>query len=146
MKSNTYTIYTDGACNVHTTKTGGWAYAIVPPDFGAIAYKSGGSEDTTSQLMELMAVSKAFDRIPFYSTVHVKTDSMYVVKGFDMAWTLKANLLFWEYLRNQVRRKSLTVIMEWIRRNSEPLHAKVDQMAKHAAKKVDKDSANVVSS
>ena len=70
-------IYTDGACKVHSTQVGGWAFVV---DGG---YSSGGwAASTTNNRMELLAVQKALQWcVDNNKKATIHCDSQYVVNG-----------------------------------------------------------------
>jgi len=76
-------IYTDGACSGNPGP-GGWGSILM--------YKekekeiSGGSKDTTNNIMELTAVIKGLELLKFPCMVEVYSDSAYVVNAFLNGW------------------------------------------------------------
>lgn len=76
-------IYTDGACSGNPGP-GGWGSILM--------YKenkkeiSGGSENTTNNVMELTAVIEALKLLKFPCEVEVYSDSAYVVNAFNQKW------------------------------------------------------------
>jgi len=88
-----FKVYTDGACKVHSTKRGGWAYKLLKVistgEEAEWGESLGGSCDTTSQRMELTSAIKALDHLcdifdsnPIKVTIH--SDSKYLVNGFNL--------------------------------------------------------------
>ena len=81
-----FQVYTDGSCignNVKAARSaGGWAAIILSKEHSEIQM-SGGSSDTTNNVMEMVAVIKALEFLRNFKdcTVEVLTDSMYVIKG-----------------------------------------------------------------
>ena len=77
------TIYTDGACSGNPGP-GGWGSILM--------YKenkkeiSGGSKDTTNNIMEITAVLEALKLLKFPCNVKVYSDSAYVVNCFEKGW------------------------------------------------------------
>ncbi|NDF11676.1 MAG: ribonuclease HI [Proteobacteria bacterium] len=71
-------IYTDGACSGNPGP-GGWG-AILRFK-GKEKELSGGEADTTNNRMELMAAIMALEALKKTSTVHIYTDSSYVMDG-----------------------------------------------------------------
>ena len=76
-------IYTDGACSGNPGP-GGWAAILM--------YKntkkeiSGGSSDTTNNIMELTAVIQGLKMLKFPCEVELYSDSAYVVNAFEQKW------------------------------------------------------------
>lgn len=90
------TIYTDGACSGNPG----------PGGFGAIlmygAHKkelSGGEAETTNNRMELMGVITALKALKRPCTVHLYTDSQYVVNAIEKGWARKWQANGW--MRNK---------------------------------------------
>jgi ribonuclease HI len=73
-------IFTDGAC-LGNPGPGGWAallrYRTVEKEI------SGGERETTNNRMELMAAIRALEALRRGSTVHLTTDSQYVMHGVE---------------------------------------------------------------
>lgn len=98
-------IYTDGACSGNPGP-GGWGSILM--------YKenkkeiSGGLENTTNNVMELMAVIEALKLLKFPCEVEVYSDSAYVVNAFNQKWIygwIKSN---WKNSSNEpVKNKEL---------------------------------------
>lgn len=72
------TIYTDGACTGNPGP-GGWGASLSNGKKTKDIW--GGEPDTTNNRMELMAVIKALEALKKPLTVHLFTDSTYVVDG-----------------------------------------------------------------
>jgi len=77
------TIYTDGACSVNPG-TGGWGAILMYKDVKKEI--SGGSKDTTNNIMELTAVIESLKLLKFPCEVKVYSDSSYVVNAFLQGW------------------------------------------------------------
>jgi Ribonuclease HI len=76
-------IYTDGACSGNPGP-GGWGAILM---YNNIKKEmSGGSKDTTNNIMELTAVIKALQTLKYPCKVKVYSDSAYVINGFDKGW------------------------------------------------------------
>ena len=109
------TLYTDGACSGNPGP-GGWAALIL--DDGAERIVSGAEAHTTNQRMELMAAVQGLAAIADHRTVHLFTDSSYVMNCFRDRWWARweangwlgaarqsvANRDLWERLIVQTRR------------------------------------------
>jgi ribonuclease HI len=74
------TIYTDGACSGNPGP-GGWGALLRAG--GHEKELSGGEAETTNNRMEMMAVIQALGALKGKSTVHLYTDSKYVMQGVD---------------------------------------------------------------
>jgi ribonuclease HI len=132
-------VYTDGACSGNPGP-GGWAWAVAPD--GAIQC-SGGEATTTNQRMELFAVLDAIRTLGAAGqSVHVVSDSTYVVNCFRDGWWRKwkrngwknsqkqpvANVDIWEPLIALVEEGSVS--FEWVKGHSgDAMNDLVDQLA-----------------
>lgn len=77
------TIYTDGACSGNPGP-GGWGAILMLG--GNRKEISGGSENTTNNIMELTAVIEALKILKRPCKVNVYSDSAYVVNAFLQKW------------------------------------------------------------
>lgn len=77
------TIYTDGACSGNPGP-GGWAAVLMLGDNKKEI--SGGSKDTTNNIMELTAVVEALKLLKRPCKVNLNSDSAYVVNAFNQKW------------------------------------------------------------
>lgn len=77
------TIYTDGACSGNPGP-GGWGSILMYNDNKKEL--SGGSKNTTNNIMEITAVLEALKALKFPSEVDLYSDSAYVVNGFNQGW------------------------------------------------------------
>ena len=77
------TIYTDGACSGNPGP-GGWGAILMMGDVRKEI--SGGSENTTNNIMELSAVIEALKLLRRPCKVNVFSDSAYVVNAFNQKW------------------------------------------------------------
>lgn len=77
------TIYTDGACSGNPGP-GGWGAILMMEDVRKEI--SGGSENTTNNIMELSAVIEALKLLKRPCKVNVFSDSAYVVNAFNQKW------------------------------------------------------------
>lgn len=77
------TIYTDGACSGNPGP-GGWAAVLMLGDNKKEI--SGGSKDTTNNIMELTAVVEALKLLKRPCKVNLHSDSTYVVNAFNQKW------------------------------------------------------------
>lgn len=76
-------IYTDGACSGNPGP-GGWGAILMYKD--AKKEISGGSKDTTNNIMEITAVIEALKCLKKESKVKVYSDSAYTVNAFQQGW------------------------------------------------------------
>ncbi len=77
------TIYTDGACSGNPGPGGWGAILILGENRKEI---SGGSANTTNNIMELSAVIEALKLLKRPCKVNVYSDSAYVVNAFNQNW------------------------------------------------------------
>lgn len=77
------TIYTDGPCSGNPGP-GGWGAILMMGDVRKEI--SGGSENTTNNIMELSAVIEALKLLKRPCKVNVFSDSAYVVNAFNQKW------------------------------------------------------------
>lgn len=84
-KLSPISVYTDGACRVHTSKKGSWAFALIEKDnllFQDFYFEN----NTSSQRMELFSIIKGLDycKINFpCREINIYTDSEYARNGID---------------------------------------------------------------
>ena len=78
------TIYTDGACSGNPGP-GGWGCILMHN--GNKKELSGGSKDTTNNIMEMTAVIEALKLLKHPCKVKLYSDSAYVVNAFLQNWT-----------------------------------------------------------
>ncbi len=76
-------IYTDGACSGNPGP-GGWAAVLLYKDKRKEI--SGGSKQTTNNIMEVTAVIEALKCLKFSCKVKLYSDSAYVVNCFNQGW------------------------------------------------------------
>lgn len=76
-------IYTDGACSGNPGP-GGWAAVLVAA--GREKEISGGEDSTTNNRMELKAAIEALNRLNKPCSVHLYSDSAYLVNAFLQGW------------------------------------------------------------
>ncbi len=133
-------VYTDGSC-LGNPGPGGWAWAV---DGGAS--DSGGDPHTTNQRMEVTAVVKALQSLT--GSVHVVSDSTYVVSCFTQRWWAGwhrrgwrnsqgkpvANRDLWELLLELALDPGRRVTFEWVKGHSgDRMNDLVDSLATQAA-------------
>ena len=116
-------IWCDGACSGNPG-AGGWGTLI--ESAGVRRELSGGRAHTTNNQMELQALIEGLRAIPSDATVHVVTDSEYVVKGATQwmrgwirnGWKTAAkkpvkNQEQWEAIHQLLQNRKYT--FEWVR-------------------------------
>ena len=77
------TIYTDGACSGNPGP-GGWGCILMYN--GNKKELSGGSKETTNNIMEITATIEALKALKFPCEVDLYSDSAYVVNSFNQGW------------------------------------------------------------
>ena len=77
------TIYTDGACSGNPGP-GGWAAILIYGDNKKEI--SGGSKNTTNNIMELTAILEGLKALKVECEVEVYSDSAYSVNSFNQGW------------------------------------------------------------
>ena len=77
------TIYTDGACSGNPGP-GGWAAVLIAGDYKKEI--SGGSNQTTNNIMELTAILEALKALKTECEVELYSDSAYSVNAFNQGW------------------------------------------------------------
>ena len=143
MKNNQWQIWTDGACSGNPGP-GGWACIIKNDDFEE--EYSGGSLQTTNNIMELTAAIEALKKLPPKSEAIVFSDSKYVIDGITkwlFAWKKKnwrksdgkavLNQQLWQLLDNEVQKNTIKWI--WVKGHDQnEYNERCDQLAKAAIK------------
>ena len=76
-------LYTDGACSGNPGP-GGWGAILMYKDIKKEI--SGGSNQTTNNIMEITAVIEGLKMLKKPCNVEVYSDSAYVVNAFDKGW------------------------------------------------------------
>lgn len=76
-------IYTDGACSGNPGP-GGWGTVLMYKDTKKEI--SGGSKETTNNIMELTAVVEGLKLLKFPCEVELYSDSAYIVNAFNQGW------------------------------------------------------------
>ena len=76
-------IYTDGACSGNPGP-GGWGAILMYKDIKKEI--SGGSKNTTNNIMELTAALESLKMLKFDCEVQLYSDSAYLVNGFLKGW------------------------------------------------------------
>lgn len=134
------TIYTDGACSGNPGP-GGWAAVLLYGDNRKEI--SGGSKNTTNNIMEITAVIEALKCLKFKCEAKVHSDSAYVVNCFNNGWIQKwkknnwqtaskepvKNKELWEELYNLVQKHKVEFIKVKGHSNVE-LNNRCDELAR----------------
>lgn len=76
-------IYTDGACSGNPGP-GGWAAVLIYGDNKKEI--SGGSPETTNNIMELTAILEGLKALKVECEVEIYSDSAYSVNAFNLGW------------------------------------------------------------
>lgn len=76
-------IYTDGACSGNPGP-GGWGTVLMYKD--SKKEISGGSKETTNNIMELTAVVEGLKMLKYPCEVDLYSDSAYIVNAFNQGW------------------------------------------------------------
>lgn len=97
-----YEVYTDGAY-APSRNIGAIAFVILK-DGKVVAEFSKPYSNTTNQRMEQLAVILALKSIKQADSVHVYSDSAYVVNTYNEGWKRKSNLDLWKQLDEQLER------------------------------------------
>ena len=100
------TIYTDGACTGNPGP-GGWGAVIVGDS--KRRELSGGEKRTTNNRMEIMAAIKGLEETPPGSSVHIESDSQYLVFTMTRNWKRNKNHDLWKKLDRLVAERGV----EW---------------------------------
>jgi len=145
-------IYTDGSCLKNPGGPGGWAYVAVL-DGRIIHENSGGTSESTNNIMELCAVLKALSWLGEYQStsgliggkVHIWTDSQYVKYGvqdwshnwFRNNWkTANGKPVKNQELWREVLSRTILFNLEWhwVRGHAgNAMNERADQLARAAA-------------
>lgn len=148
--TTTYIVYADGACSGNPGP-GGWAFEIQTPD-GKMFEASGGSSDTTNNIMELTAAAAALEKFAdegFFmlpGDIVMRLDSQYVLDGLFKwlaGWKAKGwktagkkpvkNRDLWERLdaaHSRLVSLGFTFTSQWVKgHDGEPGNERVDTAA-----------------
>ena len=91
-------VYTDGACSGNPGP-GGWGAILMFKDYKKEI--SGGSEDTTNNIMELTAVIEALKIVKYPCKIKIYSDSAYVVNAFNQGWIYNWIKKGWKTANNE---------------------------------------------
>jgi ribonuclease HI len=138
-------IHTDGACSVNPGP-GGWGVVLRYGDQVKELY--GGEADTTNNRMELMAAIQALESLTRPTSVHLHTDSTYVLNGItkwvagwkSRGWmtagkTPVKNVDLWQRLEAAAERHE--VQWTWVRGHAgDPGNERADALARLGVEQV----------
>lgn len=99
-------IFTDGACEVHKSKVGGYGAVIVHNGYTKTI--SGGQMNTSNNAMEIKACIEALKCIKTTSIpIEIYSDSQYVVRCFQEGWYHKWLYNNWRSNKSKVKNVEL---------------------------------------
>ncbi len=138
-----YSVWCDGSCSPNPGP-GGWGAII--DNGGERREMSGASPSTTNNIMEMSAAIAALETIPAGASVHITTDSRYLMDGITRwlaGWKRKGwrksngapvlNRTYWEKL--EALRDQRSVEWAWVRGHSgHPENERCDELANEARK------------
>lgn len=140
------TIYTDGACSGNPGP-GGWGTILMCKN--ASKEISGGSKNTTNNIMEITAVIEGLKLLKYPCKVTLYSDSAYVVNAFNQGWIYNWVKKNWKTVGNEpVKNKelwqklyNLTKVHEvkFIKvkgHSDNEFNNKCDELARNAIKKI----------
>ena len=150
LDENRIRIYSDGSCRGNQSDENLGGFGAILEFRGHKKEVKGGMENTTNNVMELLAIIKAFRLIKTDKyTVDVFSDSAYIVNCFSQGWYKKwekngfitsnkepvKNVELWqEYLEISKPHK---VVASWVKGHAgHPENEECDQMARDEALKI----------
>jgi ribonuclease HI len=99
-------VYTDGSCQVHTRKIGGWGAVLIYKDHVREIFN--GEMNTSNNRMELQACIEA---LKFIKTTHIPieiySDSQYLISCFNEGYYHKWLLNNWKSSKSKVKNVDL---------------------------------------
>jgi ribonuclease HI len=99
-------IFSDGSCEVHSRKIGGWGAVLIYKDIKKEI--CGGEYNTTNNRMEIKACIEALNIIKTtHIPIEIYSDSEYVVKCFLEGWYRKWLLNGWKSSKSKVKNVDL---------------------------------------
>ncbi len=135
-------IYTDGACSGNPGP-GGWGTILMYKDIKKEI--SGGSNNTTNNIMEITAVIEGLKMLKYECIVEVYSDSAYVVNAFNQGWIYNwqrnnwktsgkepvKNKELWEELYSLTKKHEVTFIK--VKGHADnPYNNRCDELARNA--------------
>ena len=143
--SNSYVVYTDGACRGNPGP-GGWGALVQSADGRQTLF--GGENRTTNNRMELTAAVEGLEFVPEGSRVAVRTDSQYLKKGITQ-WVSRWQRNGWRtasgapvknqdlWQRLDAANAARTVDWQWVRGHAgEAGNEEADQLARRGMEAV----------
>ena len=143
MNELKFKIYTDGSCKGNPGP-GGWGVIIID-EFMKEKELSGYSYNTTNNRMELQAVIEGIKHLKTELTIHIYTDSIYVMYGMTK-WIQKWRLQDWKNSKNKIIKNidlwqklyNLSVFFDikwhWVKGHSTNIYnVRADKLASDAA-------------
>lgn len=142
----TVDIFTDGACDPHGNRQGGWACILIYPSHKNIVAEKvlqGFEKDSTNNRMELTAVIEGLKALKEPCEVNIYSDSQYVCKAFNDNWISNWVLRNWAEVKNVDLWKTLleltkkhAVKFTWVRGHSGNLwNERCDKLAVFESKR-----------
>lgn len=124
-------IYTDGSC-IPNPGDGGWAFIALEKDYEI--HVSGGSKNTTNNVMELTAVIQALKMYPNIQKFHFYSDSQYVINCALGKWKKNKNIELWkQYI---VLSKNKKIKWTWVKGHTgDHYNEIVDKLARSEIRK-----------
>ncbi len=117
-------IYTDGSCIRQPSGHGGWSAIIITNEEKVEI--SGGTLETTNNIMEMTAVIKALETLTQRSVVEIYSDSAYVVNAFNQVWLYNWKRNGWKSSnRKPVKNKGLWLELDELVKQHEVTFIKV---------------------
>lgn len=103
---NKLIIYTDGSCQVHKSKIGGYGAVLIYKDY--IKKIFGGEKNTTNNRMELKAIIEALKCVKVTNVpIEIYSDSEYIVNCFQQSWYQKWIYNNWKTTKSKVKNVDL---------------------------------------
>lgn len=113
LPMGSYTIYTDGGCDVNPGGKGGAACVIVDSDGNVVRKCSEGYFATTNNRMEMRAVMLGLAQVEPGSEIHLYSDSQYTLNCLSGVWGRKKNTDLWRKMDRII--SGYSVETTWVR-------------------------------
>jgi len=131
-----FNIYTDGSC-LKPNGPGGWAFCAVVNNI--VFCDSGGSDNTTNNRMELIAVIEAIQFLDPGAECVIHTDSLLTMNCAMRKWKRNCNLDLWAEFDLSLKDKKVDFV--WVKAHDNNYYnCFVDKMALEQARKISKCS------
>jgi ribonuclease HI len=150
----TIQLFTDGAAKANPYGVGGYGIILQYTDEDGTVHKrelAGGTQHTTNNRMELIAVIMGLEELKEPCNVHVVSDSQYVINAINKGWLKNWQRSYWKTASNTpVKNKELwqrllksldfhNVSFEWVKgHNGYPENERCDWLANQAAAYISK--------